>query len=127
MNLCAVPSCSNYMRYCRFHQMLQPAPVEKKVSKIKPVSAKRKDINKEYRKIVKGFLKDKPFCAIKSAVCTKITEGPHHMRGRIGQLLLDTKFMMPSCNACNLYVEENDLWARKNGFKLSKHDSKTKL
>lgn len=97
----------------------RPAPKDKKP--VKKISDKRKELNKEYKKISHEFLRDKPFCQVNSPDCTKVTEGVHHKKGKIGELLTNPDFFIASCNACNLWIEVNDKEARKLGLKLSKH------
>jgi hypothetical protein len=83
-------------------------------------SKKREKINRQYNKKAKQFREDHPYCEIKSPVCTGQTQGVHHKRGRMGSLLMDETFWMAARNRCNGYVEDNDSWARENGFKLSR-------
>jgi hypothetical protein len=44
----------------------------------------------------------------------------HHSKGRIGDLLLDQRYWIPSCYSCNLQVEIKDAEARNKGLKISK-------
>jgi hypothetical protein len=108
---CKHPTCEGLCR----------RPVkEKKYYEIPRISKKRLAENKTYTPAVKAYVKANPYCAIKSEVCTKITDAPHHTKGRIGSLLSDERYWLPACNECNLYIEDNDAWARANGFKVSK-------
>jgi hypothetical protein len=114
---CTVKGCLSYGRYCRLH----PNGSLKETKPIKPLSAKRQKIQQtEYGPAAKEYLKKNPLCKIRSEVCTGKAEGVHHKAGRIGDKLTDQRYWMPACNKCNSYVEQNDLWARSNGFKLSK-------
>lgn len=116
-NICTVKGCLNEGRYCRLHltgSYKEPKAIAKE-------SDKRKPLNREYKAYVKELLKVRSMCEIKAPGCTGEAQGGHHKAGRIGELLIDPKFIIPACNHCNSYVEKNDAWARQNGFKLSKH------
>lgn len=116
-SLCNEPSCYNYQRYCRLHisgSLKEPKPIAKE-------SKQRKEVNKDYLPAAKEYIKKHPLCKIKSAVCTGKSQHVHHLKGRIGDMLTDKKYWMPACDKCNSWLEQNDLWARQNGFKLSKH------
>lgn len=95
-------------------------PLKRSQKRLNPYSRKRAKINRVYSALSKQYVLDNPYCAIKSPVCTGRTQAPHHKRGRIGSNLTDTEHMIPSCNACNGYVEVHDEWARENGFKESR-------
>lgn len=118
----------NYIEYRRKIKLginPEPEPKESPPKKAKPpikkVSDKRKEINKEYKKISQPLWKNKP-CRINSPNCTKIAQGIHHLKGKTSTKdLLDTKYMLPACNACNTYVEDHHAWAVNKGFKISKH------
>lgn len=112
----------------------EPKPIPKKSAKkieqekgkpsrstAKPVSKKQAKALREYSKISKAFLAEHEMCEIQSPECTGKATEIHHTKGRIGALLIDTKYFMASCSCCNQYVEKHDAWARENGFKKSKH------
>lgn len=44
----------------------------------------------------------------------------HHQRGRIGDLLLDEKFWIALCMGHHEFVETHPMWAKENGFSLSR-------
>jgi len=114
--------------------------LQQKITGIKPVKQKKKNIlrrtpvkkfsekrleqNKVYQPISQEFRKNHPRCAIKSPDCTKHTQGVHHVEGRVGDDFLDKTKMLPSCNACNLYIETHSKWAKENGFKKPNYKSK---
>ena len=100
--------------------------VAKPKAPIKKVSKKMVGLKDQLKRLYPKFLKKKPFCEIKSPVCTKVATVIHHAAGRIGEKLLDQKDWMASCPACNGYVEDNDAWAREHGFKKSKFKKETK-
>ncbi|MES2620215.1 MAG: hypothetical protein V4615_05115 [Bacteroidota bacterium] len=116
-NICTTPGCYSYGRYCRRH----PGGSLKEPKAIAKESKTRQEVNKDYLPAAKQYIKDNPLCKIKSPVCIKKSQHVHHMRGRVGELLTDKKYWMPACDKCNSFIEQNDGWARANGFKLSKH------
>jgi hypothetical protein len=94
---------------------------------IKKISDKHKEILKDYKVSKEEFIKEKlsqgiDFCEIKSPVCTHSYQGIHHKKGKSSkELYCDKEYFMLSCNACNLYIEENSEWAYKNNFKLKRN------
>lgn len=117
-SLCNVKGCVNEGRYCRLH----PGGALSVASKPKKESKKRAVINRKvYGPKAKEFVKDHPLCGINSPVCKKDSQCVHHLRGRASEEdLLNEKYWMAACVPCNNWVEQNDAWARANGFKLSK-------
>ncbi len=109
---CKHPTCGEVCRR-------QPAPKKEPVA-IKKVANSRKEAEKQYRQKAKKFRQEHPLCEIKSSVCTRKTQGVHHVKGRLGDLLLDEKYWKGACNACNSYVESHPVWAIENGHKISK-------
>ena len=118
-DLCQIKSCTNYGKYARYcghfsGQINKPKPIAPRSKKLEKV------MKNEYRPQVKEMIEAGTKCKVGSPVCTGKAQGFHHLQGRIGKLLTDTKKKIPCCNACNLFIEENSMWARANGFKLSK-------
>ena len=72
-----------------------------------------------YAKEARTFRIMNPVCKINSPEFTHKTDCVHHAKGRIGHLLLDKRWWVPSCGHCNKYVEDNHNWARMNGFKVN--------
>lgn len=118
---------------CNGEGFISPAPrVEKPtVSKkervrIKPRSKKRGAMEREYRALVKEFLKEKgedyedglPRCEGKLTGCTGIATCVQHSRGRDNDRLLEVEFFKASCINCNLRAESHPLEAQAVGFSL---------
>jgi len=59
-------------------------------------------------------------CAVRSPVCTGLSEGTHHITKRSPNNVLALANIVLSCNACNLFIELNKEWAVSNGFLKSK-------
>ena len=45
----------------------------------------------------------------------------HHMKGRVGDLYTDTRWMVGLCRPCHDYVEAHPEWAREVGLSASRH------
>jgi len=113
-SICQIPTCYSYGKYCRLHatgSLKEKKPIAPRSKKLESV------MRKDYRPQVKEMIAANTPCKVKSPVCSKVAQGFHHLQGR-GKNLMKKK--IPCCNLCNQYVEQNDLWARNNGFKLSK-------
>jgi len=112
---------TEYMKHRQQLKNGQVKPAQKVArSGVKPVSAKRAAINREYAKESRPFWKGKP-CQIRSPVCTGQAQGIHHRKGKATKEdLMDKRYWMAACNCCNAYVETNDAWARKMGYKVSR-------
>ena len=83
-------------------------------------------MKKDYVPQVKEMLKADTPCSVGSPVCIREATGFHHLAGRIGELLTNKKKKIPCCDPCNSFIEQNDAWARTNGFKLSKFSEPAK-
>lgn len=93
----------------------------KKRAPIAKVSAKRKELNKEYSKTTKPLWQGKT-CRVNAPGCTIQAQGMHHLEGKENaEKLLNTKKQIPACNHCNTYIEDNHAWAVEHGFKLKKN------
>lgn len=114
--LCQIPTCRNYQRYCRIHRQESFAPI----TPVKKVGDKMKEDLKIYRKEARKFITANPKCKMNMKGCEGEARCVHHSKGRIGDLLLDKRYWVPSCYHCNLMVEIKDAEARNKGLKLSK-------
>lgn len=110
----------NYLEQRR-KMKLEGKPLKaKKAYKIPRESKKRSAINREYSKQSRPVWRGQP-CAIVSPVCTRQAQGIHHTAGKVTmELLMDRDNWIPSCNACNTYVEQYPSWAKERGFKKSR-------
>jgi len=88
--------------------------------KIPVMSAKRKEVQKEYKKIVLEKINKDDRCKIKSEVCTGKAEGLDHLQKRSPSNMTKEDNLIQCCNACNLYKELNPVWATNNGFSISR-------
>lgn len=123
---CLYVSCDFFVfakGFCRKHQACR----DDKKSTIKRESPKRAQINRKlYTPNARLYLQQNPLCQIKiENVCTIYSQGVHHIKGKKSiELLLDERFWMASCNACNLFLETHSAEAKNLGFKLPDYDSK---
>jgi len=85
---------------------------------IKKVSDKRKIENAKYLVLRIEFL-GKPENQ-KCPINGKPTTDVHHMKGRIGDLLLDTRYWVALSREGHKFVEENPEWAKENGYSLNR-------
>ena len=113
--ICTIPSCRNYEKYCRIHsvQTFKPA------AKINKVADSQKEAEREYKKLAKAYITLHPKCGVKG--CQRPSECIHHQKGRIGDLLLDTKYFLAVCLPCHQKIEQHPGWAREMGYSLSRH------
>jgi hypothetical protein len=116
---CEVKGCPFEGKYCRNH-------ITGSVKEVKPIAPRSKKLDKvmkkEYVPQVKEMIEKGALCVIGSPVCTKKAQGFHHKKGREGKNLTGSD-KVPCCNPCNSFLEQNDAWARANGWKLSKHSN----
>lgn len=125
---CTFPLCKQNeyknglcINHHRIYNTAQEQP--KKQAPIASKSDKRKQLDKEYRKLVKEMLKENNVCEIKAPGCTGKAQGLHHIQKRTTKNLLDRNNLLRACNSCNLWIEEHPLEAIEKGFSKSKHIS----
>ena len=87
-------------------------------AKIKPVSDKRKKEDALYQLERVLFLRQPE--NQKCPITGKPTTDVHHMKGRIGDLLLNKKYWIALSREGHKYVEENPEWAKENGYSLNR-------
>lgn len=78
---------------------------------IKRVSKKQAAKNRKYAKRRKEFLIDK-FCPVTGGVATEV----HHIRGRVGDLLLDETYWLAVSTEGHRWIHNNVAEARKKGW-----------
>ena len=40
----------------------------------------------------------------------------HHVRGRVGEMLLDTRYWLPICHFCHRKIHKEPAWATEMGY-----------
>lgn len=120
---CIFPNCTSNAvtnNYCIGHSKMMGSVTIKEKSKIPVQSDKRKEEQKEYRKIVAEMLRANPDCEIKQPGCQVKATGLHHQRKRTPATFLDKRYLIRSCDSCNLWAELNPVKALKKGISISK-------
>jgi hypothetical protein len=93
-------------------------PTQKRIS---PRSPKRSKQEAEYSKLRKEFLTKHPMCqAHLPQVCTQVSTDVHHMKGRIGDLLLDQAHWLSVCRGCHYWIEMRPQAAKELGFSINR-------
>lgn len=131
---CAFPLCSRIAQkngLCLNHRIYanefptaiikEEMKAKEKPKPINKVSEKRKIQNRELAKIVARIKKERPECEMKvPGVCSKVTTTVHHSKGRIGDLLLNPKYLIASCSECNLWEVNNPKEAKAIGISVDR-------
>jgi hypothetical protein len=60
------------------------------------------------------FLRSAPFCEVID--CLNRSTEIHHTKSRIGEMLLDERYLMAVCFSCHRKIHENPKWARENNY-----------
>lgn len=118
-----IPSFSTLQKYCSSqctyneHRSNQS---DKKIEfkPIKKLSDKRKKENAIYLREVTAFLNlpENKICPVTKGRTTEV----HHMKGRIGKLLLDKRYWLAVSRKGHQRIELNPEWAKEQGFSLSR-------
>ena len=111
---------TDYLKNRRLVKLGLKEKPQKEVKAIAKMSAKRKEVNKEYKKIVKSKLKENPDCVVKSPECTGKAQGLNHKQKRSPKNLTELANLENCCNACNAYIETHPKWAKANGHFISR-------
>lgn len=104
--------------YWNYRASVKPVKIKKIGKPIPKVSAKRKIENREYT------IKRLQFLAQpenqKCPITGKQTTDVHHKKGRVGSLLLDTRFWLAVSREGHRQIEENPEWAKENNYSLNR-------
>jgi len=82
---------------------------------MRAVSHKRAKQLRAYSSLRLAFLEANPLCA-SPLDCGQAATEVHHMRGRVGALLLATEHWLGLCHGCHVYATENPLAALDLGM-----------
>jgi hypothetical protein len=92
---------------------------EYKDTGIKKVSVSMGKKLKEYSKLKAEFIKKNPKCKVyPDRPATTI----HHMAGRLGDLLLDTKYWIAVSLEAHIEIETKPDWAKEKGYSITRTD-----
>ena len=94
---------------------------QKTIKEFKPIpkiSQKRKIENAKYIVLRIEFLgkKENSICPVTGKKTTEI----HHKKGRVGSLFLDVRYWLAVSREGHKKIEENPVWAKKEGYSLSR-------
>jgi hypothetical protein len=100
-----------------FKPQPKPEPRAKKPkAKIKPVSSKQAKALTEYAKVRKQFLAEHLYCQANLTGCLIVADQCHHLKGKLGALLIDPNNLLAVCGVCHRFIEDNPAEALKMGF-----------
>lgn len=96
-----------------------------KRTRLNSISAKRRNVIKERREVVKQMFEDRgPVCELQTPTCAGMADAAHELVGRAqGGSLVDVRNMLLACNPCNGWVEDNPRMARLLGLKVPRWES----
>lgn len=96
-----------------------PKPTKQKP--LAPRSKKRAKQESEYSNKRKIFMSAHSMCQANiSGLCTSTSTDIHHVKGRVGELLLDESYWMSVCRACHQWIETHPVEATQLGYRISK-------
>lgn len=102
-----------------YHKNFRVVSVNKS-KPIAPISNKRKEALKRYRRLRDRYFIDHPVCEYPECDSTDITL--HHGKGRCGAFLTDKRYFKSLCLKHHQFVEENPLTAQKLGLSFKRLD-----
>ncbi len=101
--------------YCFKHEAIHGITHTGHKKPIKKVAEKRKKVNSNLAKIVKGLKATVKVCEIKSPVCIGLVQTANHIQKRLPNNIDDPDNLEACCYPCNKYVEDFPNWAKENG------------
>jgi len=126
---CSIPECDNLPERngkCSTHNHAERKAGKdalkepKKRARIKPRSTKRALQEKVYNDLVRVWKVGKK-CAIRG--CSDDCHDAHHMAGKEGELLLNSKYWLPICRTHHTFITTNSRWAIENGYSLPRNSN----
>lgn len=129
-NVCNAENCTTAIfskGYCMTHWkplFQKPFFTNKNADKYKsiaPISGKRMDELKVYRKTRDGYFKEHPVCEYPG--CTSTNIQLHHGAGRIGTFLTDKRYFKSLCDTHHRFVEINPLEAKRLNLSFKRLDN----
>lgn len=114
IQLCSIKGCINEGRYCRIHR----SDTVKPPVKIAVMGDGRKELEKEYRKVRKEFLRLHPIC--KEEGCKQPAVDIHHSAGKVGEKLIEAEHFVQLCRKHHQYYEVRPVEAKEKGISKSR-------
>ena len=132
--ICEITDCDNYTeggtKMCATHNSLarrarkESLKPKKKARPIKQRSEKRTQQNDMYVPLKNKWIVGK-VCAVCEGENPELPPMPaednHHMAGKEGALLLDTRYWLPVCRRHHTFITEHSAWAIQNGYSVSRN------
>jgi 5-methylcytosine-specific restriction endonuclease McrA len=84
---------------------------KKRGGKLKPVSDRRKVLNKEYASVRREYLLSNPRCGVCGGGATDI-----HHKSKRGKNLSNKDTFMAVCRICHNRIHDNPAWAKEMGY-----------
>ena len=83
-------------------------------------SVKRAKQERQYAIDRKKYLEVNNLCGAEIECLVGQSTEVHHMKGRIGDLLLNQEFWLPVCRLCHDWIENHPKEAKEKGLSLSR-------
>jgi hypothetical protein len=93
-------------------------PIKKSDKPIAKVSAKRKVLNVEYKKVRDEFLRVHSVCEVEG--CKHTATEVHHRKGRIGNDLTNAENFMAVCRLHHIWIETNVWESKELGYSINR-------
>ncbi len=87
-----------------------------KGASLKSRSKKRDTELREYSRLRKAYLAERPFCLVHLVGCQGEATEVHHRGRRYGRLLNLVEHWLPVCRFCHTYIENHGKEAREKGW-----------
>ena len=105
--------------YWNYRASLKPVKIKDISKPISKVSSKQLERLAKYRKIRNEFMANKN-CEAKLQGCTIKATDLHHAKGKIGDLLTDSRYFRALCRNCHNYIETHPNFAKENNYSLNR-------
>jgi hypothetical protein len=93
-------------------------PLKRGTVKIAKVSAKRKVLNVEYKKVRDDFMAAHPFCQFSG--CIKRATDCHHAKGKVGKDFTDDTHFIALCRVHHNWVHDFPAEAMELGYSINR-------
>jgi hypothetical protein len=76
--------------------------------RVNAMSDKHRERQRRYRPIAEQFKRERPLCEccafVEPGAVPRPTEDVHHVRGKLGELLFDTRYFKAACRRCHNWI-----------------------
>jgi hypothetical protein len=116
--------CKNCYRpeqsIARKEKVAQKVCIKAKRTKISPISDRQKKRLSDYRKVRDKFMSEHPMCEFNG--CESKATDLHHKKGKVGDLLTDTRYFSALCRTHHSYIELHPILAQELGLSVKRLD-----